>query len=450
MTELIRPIVNLRPNTVLEFRLSSKQTVISKFQKLTLDGIEYREDEALEYLEIKSNQQATPIEFIKQGQSVSLQLGQYLTTVDKLTTTFNWTQKKVRYWLAKWQKQGIVSCQVVQNKLGHKIGTLITLHKFQEFRNQLGIQFKNYTENQKKLSQNWGSRFCSNNQEKQVFGANKLIKENTYKNNIENHNPNSLIFEANKKLYQVNSKILEEKRKQGEELLILRNALKKEKTRNNQLKSLKRFEVSGEIKTDKIKYNWDFQDTAEFKEICEKLTSFGFERFAINKLWWNNSTNIQKLLDFIDYTQMKFDQGKVKDKKRFLYHAMQANYDLGELEKVRREAKSKEERDWIEDKKRAEELKSRQIELNQQEQQKAKQQEEFKLVRTWIKNNRQDPLFDQVLGQLEQENQFMITRLSLNARKHGFRTAFEFIRSEKISEMDLGLSGILSAVMAIS
>ena len=68
MTELIRPIVNLRPNTVLEFRLSSKQAVISKFQKLTLDGIEYRQDEALEYLEIKSNQQATPIEFIKQGQ----------------------------------------------------------------------------------------------------------------------------------------------------------------------------------------------------------------------------------------------------------------------------------------------------------------------------------------------------------------------------------------------
>ena len=229
MTELIRPIVNLRPNTVLEFRLSSKQTVISKFQKLTLDGIEYREDEALEYLEIKSNQQATPIEFIKQGQSVSLQLGQYLTTVDKLTTTFNWTQKKVRYWLAKWQKQGIVSCQVVQNKLGHKIGTLITLHKFQEFRNQLGIQFKNYTENQKKLSQNWGSRFCSNNQEKQVFGANKLIKENTYKNNVENHNPNSLIFEANKKLYEVNRKILEEKRKQEEELLILRNSLKRRK-----------------------------------------------------------------------------------------------------------------------------------------------------------------------------------------------------------------------------
>ena len=147
---------------------------------------------------------------------------------------------------------------------------------------------------------------------------------------------------------------------------------------------------------------------------------------------------------------MKFDQGKVKDIKRFLYHAIQANYDLGELEKARQKAKSQEEKDWIEDKKRAEELKSRQIELNQWEQQKTKQQEEFKSVRTWIKNNPQDPLFEQVLGQLEQENQFMITRLTTKARKQGIWNIADYLRSDLISELDLGMSGLLEGVKILA
>lgn len=48
---------------------------------------------------------------------------------------------------------------------------------------------------------------------------------------------------------------------------------------------------------------------------------------------------------------MKYEQG-VRDRDKFLYHAIQANYDIEELEKVRWGAKSQEEKNRIEDERR--------------------------------------------------------------------------------------------------
>ena len=133
-----------------------------------------------------------------------------------------------------------------------------------------------------------------------------------------------------------------------------------------------------------------------------------------------------------------------------MYHAIQANYDLGELEKVRLEQQTYEENARIADEKRNLEIQIRELEIQERGERGEENQERLAMVRAWIKSNQESSVFEQVLRQLESENQFMITRLTINARKYGFRTAFEFIRSEKVSEMDLGLSGILSAVMAIS
>ena len=448
MTDFTRSIVDLEPKATLEFKLSSRQTIISKFEKLTSHGAVYRNDEAIEYLEIRSNQQITPIEFIKQGQSVSLQLGQYLTTVNKLTLTFNWTQKKVRYWLARWQKQGIVSCQTVKNKFGHTIGTLVTLNKFQEFRNQLEIQFKIYS-NKKKLSQNWGSRFLSNNQEKRENGANKLINKETYKNNKENEQGNSLIFEANKKLFEFNAKILEEKRKQEEELINLRISLKKEKTQNKQLKALKKFEVTGKIETKSIQFNWDFQKTVEYKQIAEKLKAFGFEQYAINKLWWKNSQDIQRLIDFIDYTQMKYEQGKVNDPKKFLYHALLASYDLGELERMRCDAKSREEKDRIENDKMMEDIRLRQEHEKAKELQQRQDFEEFGKITNWIQNNQSHTIYDDIIIKLQAENKFLHDLFCKKARRSSIFGVANYLKSVKSSKMDLCVSGLYTRVKAI-
>ena len=231
MTDLTTQIIDLKLNSCIEFRINSKDQIEAKFRNLTISGIPYAGEYALEYLEFKSNQKLTPIEFIKQGQVVPIHTGQFLTTIDTLMGVFNWTEKKVRYWLSKWAKKGILSLKTIKNKLGHKIGTLITSNKLIEFRQNFQNQYQTHTENQKKLSQKWGGRFIQFNQVKLENGADKIIKENTYKNNIGNQLQNSLSFEAQKRVYEMNAELMIEKREQEKELLILRNSLKKEKTK---------------------------------------------------------------------------------------------------------------------------------------------------------------------------------------------------------------------------
>ena len=438
---------NLTP--IIQFQMIELGDIKASFDERTLSNQPFTANQAFAYLKYKSNQRKTYQTFTKGGCTVTLQLGQFVTTYKQLEYTFNWGKGKVRYQMSKWIKNGLISKLELRNDHHRSVGLLITCNSLIKFREQVEKQRQETEKNYKKIPQNLNTIKSRFNQQIIDSSTPKSIKGNTYENNKENPIKNSLRFEANKKLYEFNSKILEEKRKQEEELLILRNALKKEKTRNNQLKSMKRFEVKGQVKSDKVKFDWSFQDTQEFKMICDKLKTFGFEQYTINKIWWKHSGDITRLIDYIDYTQMKYEQGKVADRKKFLYHALQASYDIGELYKLRLEQQTYEEKARIADEKRNLEIKIRELEIQKRGERERENQQQLAMVRAWIKSNQENPVFEQVLGQLEQENQFMITRLSLNARKHGFRNAFEFIRSDKIGEMDLGLSGVLSAVMEI-
>lgn len=427
-------------NQIQFFQIEASQfnTTIIQF---SIAGKSFTKDLALLYLQTRSNQQKTNITFTKNGCAVSLGLGQFVTTHKQLGEAFNWGIGKVRYNISKWVKSSLISKLELRNKQHRSVGILITCNEFIDQRKRIENQRLETHQNYKKTYKNLNTLKPDFNQLKTNTSTPKSIKENTYKNNIRNKNQNSLIFETNKKLYDFNAKILEEKKQQEQKLFDLEISLKKEKTKNNQLKSMKRFEIKGEIKTDKIKINWDFQKTEDYKQVAEKLKMLGFEQFAINKFWWKNSTNIQRLIDFIDYTQLKYDQGKVKDKKKFLYHALQANYDLGELEKARWESKSQNEKYRIETERlRAEEDNRVQKELlntikNEQS------RKEYCEVTNWIKNNQSHTIFNQFLIELELENKFFFGILCKKARSNEFTRVIDYLKSDKTSKMDLCGSG---------
>ena len=451
---------------IIQFKLTSKEGSLKKFDDWTRSGVIYRGEDALEYLETVAHQMVGARNFVKQGHCQNIKLGQFLTTYKQLEYQFNWTAKKTRYWLAQWQKQGVISTLAIVCTDKRKIGTLITCNRLLEFRNQLSPQFEIAKENQKKLRQKWGELKADTYQYKNRVGANKEIENKTYKNNIENPTKNSLTFEANQKLWDFNKLILAEKKEQEAELLILRKLQRDEgkekrdkKTKEKQLKRQARFEAKKkyetgietkeEIKSDTVKISWDWQDTEEFKNVKARLEKLGFERYAINGLWWRFKGQIPKLLDYIEYVELKIGQGKVNEPKKFLYHALNAKYDIGELVKLRLAAISKEEKMRLEEEQRAEERRLRDLEYQDRLDREERNKAEVAMVRAWVRDNQDSEIFEELLDTMEQTNKFMFTRMTASARRHEFRNVGEFIRSEKISDWDLGLSGVWERVKEI-
>ena len=443
MTNSSRPEIALRltnSQPVIKFVFDSQQDVLDQINNSVKLNQHCTDFEAYTYLKYKVNQTNKTYNFVKLGTQVEIQLGQFLTSSKQLQLAFNWSREKVRYWLSKMVKKGILTIKIISNKFGYKIGTLITCNKFRDFRESINLQY----EAKKQLGKNCNHRLADTEATKSKFTPNKIINKETKENN-----ENLLIFNTNKKLFDFNAKILEEKRKQEEELINLRISLKKEKTQNKQLKALKKFEVTGKIETKSIQFNWDFQKTVEYKQIAEKLKAFGFEQYAINKLWWKSSRDIQRLIDFIDYTQMKYEQGKVNDPKKFLYHALLASYDLGELERMRCDAKSREEKDRIENDKMMEDIRLRQEHERAKELQQQQEFEEFGKITKWIQNNQSHTIYDDIIIKLQAENKFLHDLFCKKARRSSIFGVANYLKSVKSSKMDLCVSGLYTKVKAI-
>ena len=146
---------------------------------------------------------------------------------------------------------------------------------------------------------------------------------------------------------------------------------------------------------------------------------------------------------------MKFDQGKVKDIKRFLYHAIQANYDLGELEKARQKAKSQEEKDWIEEAARAQELRIREHTNAEREKQELITSKQQTIVRKWISENSDNVIFEEVYDDLKNgQYKFWFDRLILKAREQRLKP-IEVLKSGKLSYGDLISFGVWYKVVEI-
>ena len=116
---------------------------------------------------------------------------------------------------------------------------------------------------------------------------------------------------------------------------------------------------------------------------------------------------------------------------------------------MRLAAISKEEKMRLEEEQRAEERRLRDLEYQDRLDREERNKAEVAMVRAWVRDNQDSEIFEELLDTMEQTNKFMFTRMTASARRHEFRNVGEFIRSEKISDWDLGLSGVWERVKEI-
>jgi hypothetical protein len=456
---------------VAYFHLQIRSDLETRFKSITSSQRDYTEYEAISWLESQARFSNKVKSMTKLGATFFLRKGQFFTTKKWLASIFNWTEKKVRCSLLKWQKQGLVYTLPVKNPRNYTVGSIIHCRRIAQYDPKLALTsqldytkfkenlYKNLKEQltktndrgslssqpvQKNLVQNWGSSFSFINQDNSQSGADVLNK------NIKNLNinykgtdlQNQAIWNQDLLIKKLIAEKIDLQHKANQKVVYFKNLLKKS---NQEKKNLNRSK----------NLDWSFQELPEFTKLEIKLSKFGFNKSEINGIWWKyaqksreesvaDPAKIALLNDYIDYTEFRKQAGKVDDPRRFLRSALKRGYDLSKLVEMREQINSQEqkqiERDLFEkcERERVENEK-KQREINEIKSQKRRDH-----LIDWIKTNSDHPIFEQTLKVFQATNLICYNLMHSEACKQEL-SDLEFMKLPKYS-IKVALSGLYDKI----
>lgn len=114
------------------FHLQTHSNLEREFQAISIKR-SFTEFEAITWLEMQARFSEKTKTLTKLGTTFFLHKGQFFTTKKWLTMVFNWTDKKVRYHLEKWQKQDLILVIPVKNAKNYAVGSIIHCKRIAQY-----------------------------------------------------------------------------------------------------------------------------------------------------------------------------------------------------------------------------------------------------------------------------------------------------------------------------